>query len=368
MNAPTAALAAVARQFVPHAPVLDVREHGAGNLNDTFLATFDGAEPVILQRINTHVFKQPAQIMDNMRALSEHVQERLRVAPLDRRWVVPRVYAAADGRDYYVDPEGGFWRAIGYVARSRCYQTVQSAGHAREAGTALGLFHYLISDLDPARLHDTLPGFHVTPLYLAHYDRVRAGVLPQGDAVRAGMAFVEQCRTWAPVLENALARGELRLRPIHGDPKINNFMIDELTGRAVSLIDLDTVKPGLVHYDIGDCLRSCCNVLGEETADVEQVAFDLDLCRAILEGYLSVAAGFLDGHDVAYLYDCTRLIAFELGLRFFTDHLEGDVYFKVRRRGHNLQRARVQFKLVESIQAQEGAIQAIVKELSHGKQ
>ena len=365
----TTALETVAQQFVPHAPVLEVREHGSGNLNDTYLATFDGAAPVILQRINTHVFKQPTQIMDNMRTLSEHVQARLQDEPLDRRWIVPHVYAAADGRDFHLDPQGGFWRAISYVEHSRCYQTVQSIEHAREAGYALGLFHYLISDLDPARLHDTLPGFHVTPRYLAHYDQVladRTGIAPQDDTVRYGLQFVEARREWSSILEDALARGELRLRPIHGDPKINNFMIDEQTGQAVSLIDLDTVKPGLVHYDIGDCLRPCCNVLGEETTQFDEVRFDLDLCRAILEGYLSVAAGFLDAHDVAYLYECVRLIAFELGLRFFTDHLEGDVYFKVQHPQHNLHRALVQFKLAESIEAQEAPIRAIVAGLSDG--
>jgi len=346
--------------------VREIRAHGSGNLNDTYLATFEGAAPVILQRINTHVFKEPTQIMDNMRTLSEHVQARLDREPLDRRWVVPRVYAAADGRDYYLDPQGGFWRAISYVDRSRCYQTVQNAEHAREAGTALGLFHYLISDLDPARLHDTLPGFHVTPGYLSHYDDVRADVVPQSDEVRYGMQFVEQHRARASVLEDALARGDLRLRPIHGDPKINNFMIDESTGQAVSLIDLDTVKPGLVHYDIGDCLRSCCNVLGEETTRLNEVHFDLDLCRAILEGYLSFAAGFLDAHDVAYIYECVFTIAFELGLRFFTDHMEGDVYFKVQHRQHNLHRGLVQFRLAESIKAQEAEIRAIVTGVSDG--
>jgi hypothetical protein len=366
VSASNAALEAIARQFVPHAPVLEVRGHGSGFVNDTYLATFDGAAPVILQRINTHVFKQPARIMANMRTLSEHVEARLAREPLDHRWVLPRVYAAADGRDYYVDAQGGFWRAIGYVERSRCYQTVQGIAHAREAGYALGLFHYLISDLDPGRLYDTLPGFHITPRYLEHYDRVLKTDHPGGDEVELGLRFVEQRRDRASVLEDALARGELRVRPIHGDPKINNFMLDEDSGRAVSLIDLDTVKPGLVHYDIGDCLRSCCNAQGEEGIHLDEVFFDLDLCRAILEGYLSVAAGFLDAHDVAYIYESARLIAFELGLRFFTDHLEGNVYFKVQHPRQNLRRALGQFKLVESIEAQEADIRAIVAGLTDG--
>jgi Ser/Thr protein kinase RdoA (MazF antagonist) len=227
------------------------------------------------------------------------------------------------------------------------------------------MFHNLISDLDPARLYDTLAGFHVTPGYLAHYERVLAETeMPISSQVRYGMQIVAARSGWASVLEDALARGDLRLRPIHGDPKINNFMIDGETGRAISLVDLDTVKPGLVHYDIGDCLRSCCNPLGEETDRVDEVRFDLELCRAILEGYLSVAHRFLNEKDVAHIYDAVRLIAFELGLRFFTDYLEGDVYFKVQHQEQNLQRAFVQFKVMESIEAQEGAIRAIVAELT----
>jgi hypothetical protein len=360
----------VAHEFAPHARTLDVREYGSGNLNDTYLATFAQAEPVILQRINTYVFRQPELIMRNMRTFSEHVLARLEREPLDRRWEVPRVYAAQDGRDFYIDGAGAFWRAIGFVGHSRCYQTVQSPDHAREAGYGLGMFQNLISDLDPARLYDTLEGFHVTPRYLAHYEQVldktpiASPDIPMSADVRYGTQIVAARAGWAPVLEDALAQGKLRLRPIHGDPKINNIMIDDRTGQAISLVDLDTVKPGLVHYDIGDCLRSCCNGLGEETDRIDEVHFDVDLCRAILEGYLSVAARFLDENDVAYLYDAIRLIAFELGLRFFTDYLEGDVYFKVQHREHNLQRALVQFKLMESIEAQEHAIRSIVAELT----
>jgi hypothetical protein len=356
----------VAQQFT-QSPVLDVREYGSGNLNDTYLATVEGEEPFILQRVNTYVFNQPELIMRNMRTFSEHVLARLEREPLDRRWVVPRVYAAQDGQDYYVDREGAFWRAIGFVSHSRCYQTVQNAAHAREAGYALGMFQNLISDLDPARLHDTLEGFHVTPGYIDHYHHVLAQAPPPVSAdVSYGLQIVAERQGWASVLEDARARGELRLRPIHGDPKINNFMIDETTGQAISLIDLDTVKPGLVHYDIGDCLRSCCNGLGEETERIDEVRFDTGLCQAILEGYLSVAAGFLDEHDIAYLYDALRLIAFELGLRFFTDYLEGDVYFKVKHRENNLWRALVQFRLVESIESQESEIRAIIARLTHG--
>ena len=140
-------------------------------------------------------------------------------------------------------------------------------------------------------------------------------------------------------------------------------MMDEASGKAVSLIDLDTVKPGLVHYDIGDCLRSCCNPVGEEETNLDAVHFDLGLCEAILDGYLTVARGFLSRWDLHYLPDCIRLIPLELGLRFLTDHLEGDVYFRTNRPDHNLHRAAVQFCLTASIEAQMDAIRALVRKL-----
>ena len=177
------------------------------------------------------------------------------------------------------------------------------------------------------------------------------------------MGFVNRRRTGVDVLEKAKEQGALELRPIHGDPKVNNVMIDLGTRQAISLVDLDTVKPGLIHYDIGDCLRSGCNPLGEETEQWEKVRFEPDLCRAILSGYLAEAGNFLKENDYRYLYEAVRLIAFELGLRFFTDYLEGNIYFKAVNEKQNLTRALVQFRLSESIESQESAIRALIQEL-----
>jgi Ser/Thr protein kinase RdoA (MazF antagonist) len=165
------------------------------------------------------------------------------------------------------------------------------------------------------------------------------------------------------ILESAKDQGKLHLRTIHGDPKINNIMIDCSTQEAVAMIDLDTVKPGLIHYDIGDCLRSGCNSLGEETSNWEQVKFEPELAQAILQGYLAVARNFLTQNDYKYIYDSIRLLAFELGLRFFTDHLEGNVYFNANHSEHNLARALVQFKLTQSIESQQETIEQIIADL-----
>ncbi|MBN1580254.1 MAG: aminoglycoside phosphotransferase family protein [Anaerolineae bacterium] len=362
-------LTTVAAQFQPGCEITAVQEYGAGNVNDTYLVTCnsDRDPRFILQRINTHVFIHPQYIMLNMRTFTEHVFQRLKHNPLngDHRWQVPRVLPAQDGQDFFIDDEGAFWRAISFIDGSKSYETIQNAAHAREAGYALGQFQSLISDLACDRLYDTLEGFHITPQYLARYDEALAknGARNHSADVAYGLRFVRERKAWASILEEARLRNDLFLRPIHGDPKINNIMIDETTGRAVSIVDLDTVKPGLVHYDIGDCLRSCCNPLGEETEQIDDVCFDTGLCKAILQGYLSVANDFMTENDYAYLYDAIRLIAFELGLRFFTDYLQGNVYFKVRHEEHNLQRALVQFKLTESIEAQENQIRAIIAEM-----
>ena len=358
----------VARQFTPQGQVLELREYGHGNVNDTFLVTVKGAaEPqFILQRLNLHVFRRPELVMGNLRIVSDHVARRLALAPKSgrRRFELPRVLLTREGRDNFIDPAGSFWRALSFIDAAETFDTIRDTGHAGEVGYALGKFHSLLSDLAPDHLSDTLPGFHLTPGYLAHYDEVleRRGARPSPE-VNYGLRFVAERRGVAPVLEDARAQGRLRLRPMHGDPKVNNVMLDPATGQAVGLVDLDTVKPGLVHYDIGDCLRSGCNPRGEETPAWETVRFEPDLCRAMLQGYLSLAQDFLAETDYAFLYDAIRLIAFELGLRFFTDHLAGNVYFKARHPEHNLARALVQFKLTESIESQAAALRAIIRDL-----
>jgi Ser/Thr protein kinase RdoA (MazF antagonist) len=361
-------LFAVAEQFKPQGRVIDVREFGNGNINNTFLATLDtkGEKHFILQRINTRVFRRPELVISNMRISTEHIRQRLQRVPLSagRRWEVPGVLLAQDGRDFRLDSDGSFWRAISFIEGSQSFDTIKNIDHASEVGYALGMFHNLLSDLPPDRLSDTLKGFHITPLYLQHYEDVLAKYnVGKSPEVNYCLQFISERNAWAHVLENARAQGRLRLRPIHGDPKVNNIMIDTATGQAISIVDLDTVKPGLVHYDIGDCLRSGCNPLGEETEQWEKVQFDPDLCKAILQGYLSMAREFLTGNDFFYIYDSIRLIAFELGLRFFTDYLEGNVYFKVRHPEHNLVRALVQFKLTQSIESQETAICNIIREI-----
>lgn len=366
---------AIAQRFVHHGSITEVNPFGSGNINDTFLVRLEGApEPYfVLQRINTEVFRNPRGVMGNMRVFTEHVRHRLsRDSDLgqmlgDRRWETPRVLLTQEQADHRCEPGENceeFWRAISFIQNSYTLDTIRDTAQAQEIGYGLGMFHNLLSDLPADKLVDTLEGFHITPSYLAQHEAVLASSRAERTAeVEDCLRFVGDRRHWVPILENAKAAGKLPLRLIHGDPKINNILFDSETGKAVSLIDLDTVKPGLVHYDIGDCLRSGCNPLGEETEEIDAVRFEPDLAEAILQGYLPVARAFLTENDYGYLYDAVRLIAFELGLRFLTDHLAGNVYFKAKHSAHNLMRARVQFQLTRSLEQQEAPLRRLIQAL-----
>ena len=346
--------------------IQDIRPYGHGLINDTFVVITATGRRVILQRINPHVFPKPEWIMENLRTLVNHIRRHRTTGRIAARelWL-PEMFSARNGKDFVTDIHGGFWRTLGFVENTRTLEIIENANQAEEIGFALGRFHALIHDLDPARLHETLPGFHDAPAYFARF--LRASTRPRHVSASPELlyclAFVEARWNLSRALETARNEGKLMLRPIHGDPKLDNFLFDAKSDRVVSLIDLDTVQPGLIQCDIGDCLRSCCNPAGESPGDVASIRFDLDICRAILQRYLSETRDFLTPDDYRYMYGAIRLIPFELGLRFLTDYLEGNHYFKTDWPGQNLHRAMVQFRLTSSIEKAEVRIKAIIAAL-----
>jgi hypothetical protein len=363
-------LVKIAHQFEPDAQILDVQQYGSGNINWTFLVSLALQSPFILQKLNTTVFCKPELVMNNICILADYVHQQLdRDLGQNRRWLMPKVLLTKQKQNYYRADDGSFWRALSYIDNSQSFDTIQNIDHAQEIGYGLGRFHHLLDNLPTAQLADTLKGFHITPGYLQRYHqlietrKIENPSLSSSPEINYCFQFISDRPNLPYILENAKALGKLKLRTIHGDPKINNIMIDCSTKQAVAMIDLDTVKPGLIHYDIGDCLRSGCNPLGEETDNWCQVSFEPSLAQAILKGYFSVAQNFLTENDYIYIYDSIRLLSFELGLRFFTDYLEGNVYFNVEHPEHNLARALVQFKLTESIEQQETAIKQIINDL-----
>ncbi len=348
---------------------------GNGNINDTFLAIYRNTfteTQVILQRVNRKVFPNPEVIMDNMHEVTRHCHEKLeadaKAGRDDRVWQMPRIIKTKDGADFTVDDKGEVWRVITRIMSAHAFDLAQGPEHALECGAALGHFHYLISDMDPALISDPLPGFHITSGYLKSYDKTlktknAKSLIGASMEAKRLVKYIEERRDLALCLEKAEKRGELKKRMFHGDPKVNNIMIDDVTGKGTAMIDLDTVSPGLVHIDFGDALRSICNPAGEEETNLAKVVFDEDLAMAFCKGYMQEAGAFLTDADREYLFDSIRLLPFELGLRFFQDYLAGNVYFKTVKPEQNLNRARVQFRLCESIEARERSIRSVLKKL-----
>jgi len=363
----------IAAEFEVPGQVVTVLSIETGNVNDTYRVikrtTFSEVQ-FVLQRINQAVFPKPDLVMANMKAITDYGHQRLeeQLGTANRIWQLPMVIPTSDGKDFYIDEKGSYWRALSMIASATSHEQVMNVEHAHEAGYVLGHFQRLIADFPADQLADTLPGFHITPGYLKYHDKVVQADSAQKKLAASSEArrienFIQERREFASIIEDALERGELKLRPIHGDPKITNIMMDDITGLGTAIIDLDTVKPGLIHYDFGDCVRSVCNPAGEEARDLNAVVIDVDSFKALVRGYLKQARNFLTKNDRKYLYDSARLITFELGLRFFSDYLAGDVYFKTNYAGQNLNRARVQMKLCQSIENRESMMRGVLESI-----
>jgi len=342
---------------------------GSGLINDTYLCEFEGSgahHKYILQRINSSVFAHPEQVMHNVETVTTHIVKRLRSeGVVDPQAITPVIISTRSGQSFLRDDSGEYWRAFHFIENGTVFDTVGSRQHAYEIGRGVGRFQLLVADLPPDSLHDTLPGFHFTPNYLFEYDiALKDDVLNRAAMIIGEKEFVYQRRSLAPMLTDLVTSKDLPLRIVHNDPKVNNIMIHRETGKALCMLDLDTVKAGIVHFDFGDCVRSAANPAGENADDLGSVVFDLELFEAIAEGYLSEAGAFLTHNELRMLPLSVQVITFELGVRFLADYLRGDTYFKIRFPAHNLHRARVQFKLLESIEAAEERMTSFIKHLS----
>lgn len=330
----------------------DISSLGNGLINDTFLARTPH-KAIVLQRINTQVFPKPAQVIENLNLLNQHI-DRKKTSLV--KLIIPKLIKTINHDSFYIDKQNNFWRAIEFINNTESKESICNEQEAKEVGFALGHFHQLLSDTNIDLFHDTLPGFHITPEYFDYYQQVKI----QNHNIEACQktlfceTFIDNNQSQINVLENAKQNNLLSERIIHGDPKLNNFLFDKQTNKIISLIDLDTVKPGLLHYDIADCLRSCCHNQNNH--------FELGTCDVILKNYLKEVADFFTEHDYAFLFPAIQLIPFELGIRFYSDYLQGNAYFKVDFPEHNLERAIAQFKLCSSIASQEKEIKQLIAE------
>ena len=328
--------------FRPAAKLASLEPLGDGRINSTWLIITAAKEKYVLQRLNPTVFPEPALVQENLCRVTEH----LRASGYNSF----EVLRSPSGKNAWQDSSGAWWRLLTYLEETRTLAAISTPTQAQDIGVALGRFHILMAKLPLPPLADTLPGFHNTISYLAEYDALLPNTCqPQAADCRV---FIEERRADMRLLEEARQQGGITEQVIHGDPKVGNFLFSLDGKRVVSLIDLDTVKPGLLLHDLGDCLRSCCNPHSEDVTNLNEVFFDKDLFTAVLTGYLSQAAALLAAEDRRLLTASARLISLELGLRFYSDYLAGSRYFKTDHPEQNLFRARVQFELVRSMENQ----------------
>lgn len=339
--------------------------HGNGNVNDTFLLFCENEDALnryTLQRINHEVFKNPEGLMDNFSRVTRHLHAKMAEEKSGRQCL--RVIPARDGRSFHKDENGNYWRVTKFVDGGRSFEVPENTKQAYEAAKAFGDFQSKLADLPGEPLIDTIPDFHNTRM---RFENFRASV--EKDKANRATEVTD-------LIEFAFGREELSdkikgenfpVRVVHNDTKLNNVLLHKTSGEGMCVVDLDTVMPGCALHDFGDLVRTAaCSAL-EDEVDLEKVRFQPEVFGAIVEGYLEAAGDMLEQSEIEHLALAPQVITYELGLRFLADYLDGDLYFKVKRPGHNLDRSRAQFKLLSSMEEHFGEMVDIVRECSSPK-
>lgn len=354
-----------AAAFAFDRPVGEAERFGAGHINDTFAVwAADRSKRWILQRINTDTFTDPAGLMENVTGVTAYLRRQIieRGGDPDRETL--NVIPTLDGKPYYTDTEGGAWRAYIFVEGTVCLQKVENERDFYTAAETFGNFQNQLAGYPAATLHETIARFHDTPNRYANFEKaLAADVMGRAKDVGPEIAFIRAREADCRVLVDQLAAGVLPLRVTHNDTKLNNVLIDQETGKGICVIDLDTVMPGLSAYDFGDSIRFGANDCAEDESDQSKVHFSLHLYKVFAEGYLAAAGSAMTEAERRSLPWGAKLMTLECGIRFLTDYLEGDHYFKISRPDQNLDRARTQFTLVQGMEREFDAMTQLALEL-----
>lgn len=360
-------LRALCDKFIMYGDFMVGVPFGSGHINDTYQITCDqGGVRVhyILQRLNPAVFANPHKVMENVDRVTAHLREKFRASNRSLRRRTLRLLRTYTNLPYIFDDRGDCYRAYVFVENARSYDVLENEEIAFSVARAFGEFQCDLVDLPGGRLHETIPDFHNTPKRVeALLEAVKRDSCGRAREVAAEIDFVLQRSELASTLVRLNADGDIPERITHNDTKVNNLLIDDFSGEGLCVLDLDTVMPGLVPYDFGDMVRTGASTAEEDEVNLEKVTMSFSMFEAILRGYLSSTGGFLTPAEREYLPFSGALITYEIGVRFLTDYLNGDVYFKTRRPTHNLERARNQFKLVTSIESQMDAMKNLLKTL-----
>jgi len=347
----------IARNFQTHAAPVSCITYGNGHINETYLVTDATNAQYVLQKINKTVFVKPWEVMANMRAVTDYIRQATSnisgttTGEANASRSTLHLVSTNSGDDFHIDDIGEYWRMYHHVENSICLQQVDSHDLFRESGHAFGNFQRQLSDFPASSLFVTIPNFHDTPhRYTQFRDALAKDPLGRAANVAREIEFALSRESYAGTLMAMQNAGELPLRVTHNDTKLNNVLFDSSTRKALCIIDLDTVMPGLSVTDFGDSIRFGANTASEDEVNLDKVQFSLPLYRAYADGFLSACGKSLTACELAHLRDGARIITLEIGLRFLTDYIAGDVYFACKRDGHNLDRCRTQFKLVAEME------------------
>lgn len=340
--------------------------YGNGHINDTFLLKFadeDGKEHKrILQRMNKSVFKQPVELMENIMNVTSYLQNIIEKNGGNPKRETLNVIPALDGKPYYCDTDGEYWRSYRFIEDAICYEMAECPDDFYQSGFSFGNFQRLLAEYPAETLHETIVGFHDTRARFQVFKKaVEEDICGRAASVRPEIEFVLNHEHLANIFGELQDKGEIPIRVTHNDTKLNNIMIDKNTKKGICVIDLDTVMPGLAMNDFGDSIRFGASTALEDEPDLSKVSCSMELYEAFTKGFIEGCGGRLTEKEIDLMPMGAKVMTFECGMRFLTDYLQGDVYFKTHREGQNLDRCRTQFKLVEDMEQKWDTMCAIVQ-------
>lgn len=344
--------------------VTGYKRYGHGHINDTFYVSAmaeDGDRYYILQRMNQEVFKDPVSLMKNISGVTSFLREEIIKEGGDPLRETLNLISTKEGMDYYVDSDGNYWRSYLFISGATCYDTVEKPEDFYQSAKAFGRFQRQLAKYPAEELTETIPNFHNTPVRLEALKKaVEEDACGRAASVKEEIQFVMDRAEETGVAMKLQAAGKLPLRVTHNDTKLNNIMIDDKTGEALCIIDLDTIMPGLSIFDFGDSIRFGANTAAEDDPDPGKAGLSLPLFEVYTKGFLEGCQRSLTEEEISMLPMGAKLMTLECGIRFLTDYLQGDVYFKISREHHNLERCRTQFALVADIEQKWDEMKAIV--------
>ena len=356
------AIESVISAFTVEGKVVDCIPFGNGHINDTRLVTMDTGVQYVAQRINKNVFKRPDLLMENYVGVTKFIRRKIEEMGGDPLREVLNAIPAKDGKAYVIDEEGQYWRLLVYVTESMSYDQVERPEQFYDSAVSFGDFQYMLRDYPAETLHETIVNFHNTEDRFAKFEAaLAADKLDRAKDIADEIKFVMDRKADCSVALQALREGKLPLRVTHNDTKLNNILIDRDSHEGICVIDLDTTMPGLSINDFGDSIRFGANHSKEDEKDLSKVNFDIELYEVYARGFLEGAQGSLTPAELEDLPWGARLMTLECGIRFLTDYLDGDHYFRIHRPEHNLDRCRTQFKLVRDMEEQFDAMAAVIR-------